>query len=661
MIDGWEPKLERPPVNPDSPSVGLNNSVQPEFLDLTAQSAAALSAAHLPTLIKFTPVIIYTSKTAGDYGALYVSENVTPQLGYSPAQFIDEPNFWLKHIHPDDQARVLACTAQLLVEGQIKYEYRFQLANGSYHWMLDEAQLVRDVDGHPVTLIGYWLDINDRKEVEMKLYENELQLEMIFRVTPAIIGISTLTDGRYLKVNETFLHTTGYSREEIIGQRALDIGLYADPNDSTQLRQILRERGWVHNVEVTLRGKNGQRIYCVLSSQTIEYRGQLCLLTVANDITKRKQTEQELQKREWELKEAQRVGQLGSWDWDATTDTITWSEEYYRIYGFDPSQPPPGYQEHLKVYTPHSAAQLDAAVNKSMETGEPYEIDLEYTDRTGARRWVTARGEIKRDANNRIIGLRGTAQDITDRKRAEEALQRSNLELKARNEELDAFSHTVAHDLKNPVHLLMGNAEILAEAGEVMAPEDRQQALESIARNGRKLGNIIDELLLLAGLRQAEVKIDPLDMKAIVMESLNRLMHLAENAQAEIIIQDAIPWPTALGHQGWVEEIWANYISNALAYGGKPPHIEIGADAPIDDMVRFWVHDNGRGLTPEEQERLFIPFTRLDQIRARGHGLGLSIVRRIVEKLNGQVGVESSIGQGSTFYFTLPLAKIDQT
>jgi signal transduction histidine kinase len=105
--------------------------------------------------------------------------------------------------------------------------------------------------------------------------------------------------------------------------------------------------------------------------------------------------------------------------------------------------------------------------------------------------------------------------------------------------------------------------------------------------------------------------------------------------------------------------VWVNYISNAVKYGGTPPaapRVELGGEVQPDGMARFWVRDNGSGLTQEQQTRLFTPFTQLNQVRARGHGLGLSIVRRIVEKLGGQVGVESSgvPGEGSLFYFTLP-------
>jgi signal transduction histidine kinase len=109
--------------------------------------------------------------------------------------------------------------------------------------------------------------------------------------------------------------------------------------------------------------------------------------------------------------------------------------------------------------------------------------------------------------------------------------------------------------------------------------------------------------------------------------------------------------------------VWVNYVSNALKYGGRPPHLEFGGELlPIvsnsnvitSRPARFWVKDNGPGLTPEEQARLFTPFERLSQVKVSGHGLGLSIVKRIVEKLGGTVGVESAAGHGSTFYFTLP-------
>jgi PAS domain S-box-containing protein len=253
-----------------------------------------------------------------------------------------------------------------------------------------------------------------------------------------------------------------------------------------------------------------------------------------------------------------------------------------------------------------------------------------------------------------VESLAASAAIAIENARLVEALHHYTAELEARNEELDAFAHTVAHDLKNPVGLVIGFANVLEGDCITMPREKLQEYLRVILRNGHKINNIIDELLLLAGLRQVKVALAPLDMASIVAEACGRLTHMIEESQAEIILPDTSMWPEALGYAPWVEEVWTNYLSNALKYGDQPPRVELGATVQPDGMVRFWIHNSGPGLTPEEQTRLFTPFTRLDQARAKGHGLGLSIVRRIVEKLGGQVGVDSKENRGSIFTFTLP-------
>ena len=242
--------------------------------------------------------------------------------------------------------------------------------------------------------------------------------------------------------------------------------------------------------------------------------------------------------------------------------------------------------------------------------------------------------------------------DITGRRRAEERLRQYTAELETRNEELDAFAHTAAHDLKNPLGLVIGYADILAMDYLELPPEDAEEYIREIARNGRRMGRIIDEMLLLAGVRQVKVEIEPVDMEGVARESLQRLIDMIEEYQTEIVLPGS--WPEVLGYAPWIEEVWFNYVNNAIKYGGRPPRVELGAQELPDGRVRFWVRDNGPGLSPKEQGRLFRPFTRLDQAHTKGHGLGLSIVRRIVEKLGGQVGVESEEGKGSVFSFTLP-------
>ena len=243
-------------------------------------------------------------------------------------------------------------------------------------------------------------------------------------------------------------------------------------------------------------------------------------------------------------------------------------------------------------------------------------------------------------------------RDISAHKSAEANLRRYTTDLHSRNEDLDAFSHTVAHDLKNPAGLVVGFAETMLANLEAFSLDEIRHYLQLISRNGRKIDDIINELLLLASVRQEEIEPAPLNMSAIIAEVEERLMFLIKESRATLVVPET--WPTAVGHAPWVEEVWANYISNAIKYGGKPPRVELGATTRPNQTVVFWVSDNGNGLSDDEKERLFMPFTQLKKVRAKGSGLGLSIVRRIIDRLDGEVGVRSETGTGSTFFFTLP-------
>ena len=232
------------------------------------------------------------------------------------------------------------------------------------------------------------------------------------------------------------------------------------------------------------------------------------------------------------------------------------------------------------------------------------------------------------------------------------ALEEANNQLQKRNEELDAFAHTVAHDLKNPLTIVVGYAEIMLDDFQIERDFRWLDHVQQIILAGRKGNNIIQELLLLAAVRKEEIESAPIEMGGVVAQALERLSHHIEDDGVTVVQPET--WPMAIGYAGWVEEVWVNYISNAIKYGGRPCCVELGADVLADGMVRYWVRDNGLGLSAKEQAVLFREFTRLDKTRAKGHGLGLSIVRRIMEKLNGRVGVESTLGEGSTFYFELP-------
>lgn len=234
-------------------------------------------------------------------------------------------------------------------------------------------------------------------------------------------------------------------------------------------------------------------------------------------------------------------------------------------------------------------------------------------------------------------------------------LEAHTSELEKRNMELDAFARTVAHDLKNPLNAIIGYTEMLVEecSENPSSNNNAVETLQHVTQAGYKMLNIIEALLLLAGAsKQNTISTQPLDMSDIISQVMQRLSYMINKYKAEIKLPES--WPIALGYAPWVEEVWANYISNGIKYGGKPPHLELGASQEQQGIIRFWVRDNGLGLSKEAQAKLFTPFTRLHTGKAEGHGLGLSIVQQVVEKLGGEVGLETTEGEGCLFYFTLP-------
>jgi two-component system sensor histidine kinase/response regulator len=235
--------------------------------------------------------------------------------------------------------------------------------------------------------------------------------------------------------------------------------------------------------------------------------------------------------------------------------------------------------------------------------------------------------------------------------RSNELLRKQSAELQSRNEELEAYAHTVAHALKNPLAAIIVTSGAISDITD-LTPKEIREYMQQITSTAFEMNSIIDDLMLLSEVGNADRPLEPVDMARIVEDAQKRLSRMVKEYHGRIASPKT--WPVAIGYAPWVEEVWANYISNALKYGGRSPSIELGASVQPDGMIRFWTRDSGPGIPKKTQLQLFTPFTRLSLVHRPGHGLGLSIVRRIVEKLGGQVGVESEVGNGSLFYFSLP-------
>jgi len=234
---------------------------------------------------------------------------------------------------------------------------------------------------------------------------------------------------------------------------------------------------------------------------------------------------------------------------------------------------------------------------------------------------------------------------------------KARLEHKALVDELDAYAHTVAHDLKNPLSTVRLRIEMALLALDTPGGIAVKSHLEGALGAASQLATIVEELLVLAGVRKTAIVATPIEMAEVAGRAVEELESLRSNYGAEIRQQES--WPAANGHAAWIEDVWVNLISNAIKNGGERPLVEIGGEKVADrGMIRFWVRDRGAGIGVDRINKLFRPYEPDRHGRSSGsNGLGLSIVRRIVEKLGGSVGVDSAIGHGSTFWFELPPAR----
>jgi PAS domain S-box-containing protein len=292
---------------------------------------------------------------------------------------------------------------------------------------------------------------------------------------------------------------------------------------------------------------------------------------------------------------------------------------------------------------------FESEISREIE-GKTHFFDLQVTSLFDHHKQQTGRLVILKDITHRIEAEEKIKE--TNVKLMDEILEKEKLIV-----DLEAFSHTVAHDLKNMLGAIVVASNLIKSDIDEMSKEDLLEFNDMINQSATKTIHITNELLTLASVRQQEVQLTDINMLRIIKESMKRLTDMIREKNAQITIPEF--WPEVLGYEGWLEEVWLNYISNAIKYGGTPPLIELGSEIIAGQKVKFWIKDNGKGLSKEDIALLFNKFTRLDTLKAEGTGLGLSIVKRIIDKLNGEVGIESTNipGEGSTFYFILPMVK----
>ncbi|WP_088889018.1 PAS domain S-box protein [Leptolyngbya ohadii] len=270
--------------------------------------------------------------------------------------------------------------------------------------------------------------------VNTALVESEEKFTSIFRTNPEPMGIAAFETGRILDVNDSMVEFWGYPREVLMGQSAMELGLWHEPESREQFRQQLQQQGKVRNLETTVRIQSGQIRTILISADLKDIDGEQCIIAVVKDITDRKRIEDErsvaeerLRKSEARLRDAQRVAQVGSWEFDVTTQELFWSEEVFHIFGWDLTQEP-SYSKFLEAVLAEDQSRLRHLIESALVDGKPYEIEYRLRRPDGSIRYALARGQGGVN-EQQVTKLYGTVLDITDRKLIELAQQQAFQEL----------------------------------------------------------------------------------------------------------------------------------------------------------------------------------------------------------------------------------------
>jgi PAS domain S-box-containing protein len=352
----------------------------------------------------------------------YVSPASTSIYGYPPEQWYDNKLLIRDIIHPNWHSYFSEQWENLL-NGHVPptYEYKIIHKDGSIRWINQRNILVSDDNGSPVSLEGVVTDITERKLTEEAIKESEERFRYLS--DGSMEAIFFTKKGFCLEANQVAVEMFGFDdRSQFIGKFGTDI---IAPESYSIVKSHMLTDIFSPYEAVGMR-KNGTRFPISIRAKTMPYKDEgIVRVTSITDITEIKMVENALLESDEDLKESQRIAHVGSWRLDIANNQLIWSDELYKMVGLDPAFPPPPYTDYQKLFTPESWERLSAATKNTIDTGIPYELELETLREGGSNRWMWMHGKTILDAKGLTVGLKGAAQDITERKRSEETLQKT--------------------------------------------------------------------------------------------------------------------------------------------------------------------------------------------------------------------------------------------
>lgn len=464
-------------------------------------------------------------------------------------------------------------------------------------------------------------------------------------------------DGRLGLINNAFERLTGYSSEEL---QSIDWATTLTPPEWDEIeRQRLDE---LHRTGLPVRyekeyiRKDGTRVPIELLVHVVsDMLGKpLYYYSFITDITVRKRAENELRKSQSLLNEMGKIAKVGGWEFHMETLELQWTEEVYHIHEVELSYTPT-VSEAINFYVPDSRPVIAQAVQRAIEFGEPFDLNLEIATAKGNHRWVQAIG----NADRALKIVKGTFQDITDRKQVEEKIKILNDDLLARNEqlefankELESFIYSISHDLRGPLRHIAGFTDLLDKSITNRLEDKEKRYLTRIHTSAEKMGRLIDDLLNLSRISRQEIKRTQINLSEIATSTIAELREAYPDRRIEVDIKKGV---IANVDRGLIEVVLSNLLGNAWKFTTQTEgaRIEFGTIGQDGNIV-YYVRDNGAGFAQEYAGKMFWPFHRLHSEEAfEGTGIGLAIVERIIHSHGGKVWAEGKEGKGATIYFSL--------
>ena len=546
-------------------------------------------------------------------------------------------------------------------------------------------------------------DSNEKLHKSLEeLNKTETLLSSITNSSSDIIYIKD-RQSRWIFANPALEHFIGRNADELLGKNDLEI--YSDPEIGKTIlendRKIM-DSGKEEILEEVVEAQDGMRSFISVKTPRFNKEGQVIgLVGISHDITERKKAEEALYKSRAELNRAQKIAHIGSWTWDIIADEVTWSDESYRIYGLVPGELEPNYELFLSFIVLEDRGIVNREVREAIDVGNTYNITYNIIRQDGTHRIITSENDFIKDDSGKVIKMYGTNQDITEHKKAEDKMQElveklqaseeeltsSNEELRATSEELkttneelnlqmdfevaakrdleeiarklkisnrelEQFAYVASHDLQEPLRMVSSFTQLLERRYKGQLDADADDYIGFIVEGSQRMKYLIDDLLEFSRLNTQSREFESILLKITLEDVLRNLKTsiMENNAQ---ITHD--PLPTIQGDPSQINQLLQNLITNAIKFhGDEPPKIHISAEESGDEWI-IGVSDEGIGIDPDHQEQIFRIFKRLHtREEYSGTGIGLAICKRIIDKHNGKIWVESELGKGSNFYFTIP-------